>query len=96
MVGGDGAVCKAGGRFLAVEYIFESYGLHNTILISGVLGQHLCYTLDITFYITPNSRLPRCSWTNTILGRGWFSYDSNNCSCLFVNLGPLQPRPETR
>ena len=67
---GDGAVCNAGDRVLTVEYIFENCGLHNTILISGVLGQHLYYTLDITFYITPKSRLSRCSWTKTLLGRG--------------------------
>ena len=42
---GDGAVCIAGDRVLAVEDIFESRGLPNTILISRILGQHLYYTL---------------------------------------------------
>ena len=42
---GDGAVCIAGDRVLAVEDIFESRGLSNTILISRILGQHLYYTL---------------------------------------------------
>ena len=43
---GDGDACKAGGMVLAVEYIFESCGLPSTFRISGVLGQHLYYTLD--------------------------------------------------